>query len=38
VRVKLQSAGGFGGARVTADEEDEEDEPAAKPARKTTRR
>ncbi len=38
VRVKLQSAGGFGGARVTADEDDEEDEPAAKPARKTTRR
>ncbi|KQR90088.1 ribosome silencing factor [Burkholderia sp. Leaf177] len=38
VRVKLQSAGGFGGARVSADEDDEEDEPAAKPARKTTRR
>jgi ribosome-associated protein len=41
VRVKLQSSGGFGGARVTADEDDEEagaDEPAAKPARKTTRR
>jgi ribosome-associated protein len=38
VRVKLQSAGGFGGARVSADEDDEEEEPAAKPARKTTRR
>ena len=38
VRVKLQSAGGFGGARVTADEDDEDEEPAAKPARKTTRR
>ncbi|WP_438395934.1 ribosome silencing factor [Caballeronia sp. DA-9] len=38
VRVKLQSAGGFGGARVTADEDDEDEEPAARPARKTTRR
>lgn len=37
VRVKLQSSGGFGGARVTVSD-DEDDEPAAKPARKTTRR
>jgi ribosome-associated protein len=40
VRVKLQSSGGFGGARVSVadDEDDTEDEAAAKPARKTTRR
>jgi ribosome-associated protein len=40
VRVKLQSSGGFGGARLSdPDPEDEEnEEPAAKPARKTTRR
>jgi ribosome-associated protein len=41
VRVKLQSSGGFGGAQVSApddDEDDEDDKPAAKPARKTTRR
>jgi ribosome-associated protein len=37
VRVKLQSSGGFGGARVTVSD-DEDEEPAAKPARKTTRR
>jgi ribosome-associated protein len=37
VRVKLQSSGGFGGAQVSAPD-DEDDEPAAKPARKTTRR
>jgi ribosome-associated protein len=38
VRVKLQSSGGFGGARVTVSDDDEDHEPAAKPARKTTRR
>lgn len=40
VRVKLQSSGGFNGAQVSVsdDDEDEDDEPAAKPARKTTRR
>jgi ribosome-associated protein len=41
VRVKLQSSGGFGGARLSDPEEeaDEESEGAsAKPARKTTRR
>jgi ribosome-associated protein len=37
VRVKLQSSGGFSGAQVSVSD-DEEDEPAAKPARKTTRR
>ena len=37
VRVKLQSSGGFSGAQVSAPD-DEDDEPAAKPARKTTRR
>lgn len=37
VRVKLQSSGGFGGARLSDPDEDEE-EPAAKPARKTTRK
>ncbi|SPB17614.1 iojap domain-containing protein [Caballeronia novacaledonica] len=40
VRVKLQTPNMFGGARVTADEdEDDEDAPAVKrPARKTTRK
>jgi ribosome-associated protein len=38
VRVKLQSSGGFGGARLSDPSDDEDDEPAAKPARKTTRR
>lgn len=38
VRVKLQSSGGFSGAQVSVSDEDEDDEPAAKPARKTTRR
>jgi ribosome-associated protein len=38
VRVKLQSSGGFGGARLSAPDDGEDDEPAAKPARKTTRR
>src|SRR5471032_1079044 len=37
VRVKLQSSGGFSGAQVSVPD-DEDDEPAAKPARKTTRR
>ena len=38
VRVKLQSSGGFGGAQVSAPD-DEDDEPAAaKPARKTPAR
>jgi ribosome-associated protein len=38
VRVKLQSAGGFGGARLSEPDDEEDEEPAAKPARKTTRR
>ena len=37
VCVKLQSSGGFSGAQVSVSD-DEDDEPAAKPARKTTRR
>jgi ribosome-associated protein len=38
VRVKLQSSGGFGGVRLSDPSDDEDDAPAAKPARKTTRR
>src|ERR1700733_2657957 len=37
-RDKLQSSGGFSGAQVSVSDDDEDDEPAAKPARKTTRR
>jgi ribosome-associated protein len=33
-----QSSGGFSGAQVSVSDDDEDDEPAAKPARKTTRR
>jgi ribosome-associated protein len=39
VRVKLQNPNTFGGARASEPmDEDEDDAPAAKPARKTTRR
>ena len=39
VRVKLQTQNTFGGARASEPlEDDEDDAPAARPARKTTRR
>jgi ribosome-associated protein len=40
VRIKLTSSSPFGGARASEplDEDEEDDEPAAKPARKTPAR